>query len=99
VLQPSERITVRTNEALNIFYVEITCATVAVAPANRAVYALEACVPGGEQCYRSSITVYAIERPPLLGKTNYFYHDTSCYVAMKVNDVIWSERRVHLEKY
>jgi hypothetical protein len=72
VLQPSERITVRTNEELNTFYVEVICATVTVAPTNRAVYALEACIPQfqrSEQCYRSNITVYAIERPPPLCKT------------------------------
>ena len=75
VLQPSERITIRIDEELNTFYVEITCAV--VAPDNesdRAIYELEACAPnlgGSEQCYRSNITVYAIERPPLLCKTNF----------------------------
>ena len=74
VLQPSERVTIRSNEELNLFYVEITCAV--LAPENEsdsAIYELEACIPepaGSQQCYRSNITVYAIERPPPLCKTN-----------------------------
>ena len=72
VLQPSERLTIRSNEELNLFYVEITCAV--VAPENEsdsAIYELEACIPeptGSQRCYRSNITVYAIERPPPLRK-------------------------------
>ena len=75
VLQPSERTAISTNEELNIFYVEITCAV--VTPENesdRVIYLLEVCVPrpdGSQQCYRSNITVYAIESPPLLCKTNF----------------------------
>ena len=72
VLHQSERITTRANEEQNIFYVEITCAIVAAEnESDRAVYELEACVPqpsGNEQCYRSNITVYAIERPQPLCK-------------------------------
>ena len=45
VLQPSECITVRANEELNIFYAEITCASITLTPANRAIYELEACIP------------------------------------------------------
>ena len=72
VLQPSERVAIRSNEELNLFYVEITCAV--VAPENEsdsAIYELEACIPeptGIQRCYRSNITVYAIERPPPLCK-------------------------------
>ena len=87
VLQPSERVAIRSNEELNLFYVEITCAV--LAPENEsdsAIYELEACIPepaGSQQCYRSNITVYAIERPPPLCKTNliikvkylYYYHN------------------------
>jgi hypothetical protein len=75
VLQPSQRITVRTNEEVNIFYVEITCAV--EAPENEsgsAIYELEACVPEPDmrqRCYRSNITVYVIERPPFLCKRNF----------------------------
>ena len=74
VLQPSEHVAIRSNEELNLFYVEITCAV--VAPENEsdsAIYELEACIPepaGSQQCYRSNITVYAIETPPLLCKPN-----------------------------
>ena len=70
VLQPSERIVIRTDEELNIFSVEITCAV--LTPENEsdsAIYELEACVPQRVWCYRSNITVYVIERPPLLCKT------------------------------
>ena len=76
VLQPSERVTIRSNEELNLFHVEITCAV--VAPENEsdsAIYELEACIPepaGSQQCYRSNITVYVIERPPPLCKINNF---------------------------
>ena len=78
VLQSSERITVRANEELNIFYVEITCACTTLTPANRAIYELKVCIPQfqrSEQCYRSKITVYAIEKPPPLCKIIIFYHD------------------------
>ena len=76
VLRPliSERVAIRSNEELNLFYVEITCAV--LAPENEsdsAIYELEACIPepaGSQQCYRSNITVYTIERPPPLCKTN-----------------------------
>ena len=74
VLQPSERVSIRSNKELNLFYVEITCAV--LAPENEsdsAIYELEACIPepaGSQQCYRSNITVYAIETPPPLRKTN-----------------------------
>ena len=72
VLQPSERVAIRSNEELNLFYVEITCAV--VAPENEsdsAIYELETCTPEPtriQRCYRSNITVYAIERPPPLCK-------------------------------
>jgi hypothetical protein len=75
MLRPSERIPVRTNEELNIYYVEITCAT--VFPENEsdsAIYELEACIPEPDmrqRCYRSNITVYTIERPPPLCKSNF----------------------------
>ena len=74
VLQPSEHITIRTNKEQTIFFVEITSAI--VAPENesdRAIYELEVCIPrpdGTQQCYRSNITVYAIERPRILSKRN-----------------------------
>ena len=82
VLQPSERVAIRNNEELNLFYVEITCAV--VAPENEsdsAIYELEACmfepaVTGIQRCYRSNITVYAIETPPPLRKTNLI---SNCY--------------------
>ena len=67
VLRPSERVAIRSNEELNLFYVEITCAV--VAPENEsdsAIYELEACV---SQCYRSEILIYVIERPPPLSET------------------------------
>ena len=73
VLQPSEHIVIRANEEQTQFYVEITCAI--VAPENesdRAIYELEACIfqpDGSQRCYRSNITVYAIERPQPLCKT------------------------------
>ena len=75
VIQTSGRITTRTNEELNIFYVEIICAAVTPVLGNepdRAIYELEACLfepEGTQRCYRSNITVYAIERPPFLCKT------------------------------
>ncbi|MCG8620607.1 MAG: hypothetical protein MJE68_01230 [Proteobacteria bacterium] len=74
VLRQSERVAIRSNEELNLFYVEITCAV--LAPENEsdsAIYELEACIPepaGSQQCYRSNITVYTIERPPPLCKTD-----------------------------
>ena len=79
VLQPvpSERVAIRSNEELNLFYVEITCAV--VTPENEsdsAIYELEACIPEPEQCYRSNITIYAIERPPPLSETT-----LCCYVT------------------
>ena len=100
VLRPSERVAIRSNEELNLFYVEITCAV--LAPENEsdsAIYELEACIPepaGSQQCYRSNITVYAIERPPPLCKTNliievkylYYYHN---YYSITVP----SRKRVH----
>jgi hypothetical protein len=80
VLQPSERMAIRSNEELNIFYVEITCAV--VDPENEsdsAVYELEACVSQHEfegsssmRCFRSNITVYVIERPPKLCETTLY---------------------------
>ena len=73
VLQRSERVTIGTNKELNVFFVEITCAIVAAEnESDRAIYDLEACVPqtdGSEQCYRSNITIYAIERPERLCKS------------------------------
>ena len=72
VLQPSERVAIRSNEELNLFYVEITCAVV-TPESDSAIYELEACMSepaGSQQCYRSNITVYAIESPPPLRKTN-----------------------------
>ena len=76
VLQPSERIIIRTDDELNIFYVEISCAVLITLEneSDSAIYELEACVPqpgGGQLCYRSNITVYVIERPPLLCKANF----------------------------
>jgi hypothetical protein len=72
VLQPSERIIIRTDKELNIFYVEIICAVVSPEnESNSAIHELEACVsePNGSQLYyRSNITLYVIERPPLLCK-------------------------------
>ena len=60
VLQQSENITVRANEELNIFFVEIIRAVVAAEnESDRAIYELEACVPqsdGSERCYGSNIT-------------------------------------------
>ena len=76
VLGLSERITVRADGVLNIFFVEITSAVVAAEnESDRTFYELEACVhvpqpDGSEQCYRSNITVYAIERPEPLRKTS-----------------------------
>ena len=70
VLQPSERVAIRSNEELNLFYVEITC--VVVTPeSDSAIYELLACVPEpvSEQCYRSEIIIYVIERPPPLSET------------------------------
>ena len=73
VLQPSEHTTIRANEEQTIFFVEITSAI--VVPENvsdRAIYELEACVPQpdrSQQCYRSNITVYVIERPQTLSKS------------------------------
>ena len=72
VLRQSERVAIRSNEELNLFYVEITCAVV-TPESDSAIYELEACIPepaGSQQCYRSNITVYAIERPPPLRKIN-----------------------------
>ena len=74
VLQPSERVAIRSNEELNLFYMEITC--VVVTPeSDSAIYELEVCMPErastrSQQCYRSNITVYAIETPPPLRKIN-----------------------------
>ena len=74
VLGLSERIAITADEVLNIFFVEITSAVVtAENESDRAIYELEACVPqpdGSELCYRSIITVYAIERPEPLRKTS-----------------------------
>lgn len=76
VLQQSERVAIRANKELNIFFVEIICAVVAAEnESDRAIYELEACVPhdqpdGNERCYRSNITIYAIERPEPLCKTS-----------------------------
>lgn len=39
---------------------------------DRAIYELEACVPasgGNTQCFRSGITVYAVDTTPQLGKS------------------------------
>ena len=78
VLQSSENISVEANEELNTFFVEISF--VIVAPENesdRAIFELEVCVPQAninrtEVCFRSNITVYAIERPDPIGiKNNY----------------------------
>ena len=79
VLQPSERVAIRSNEELNLFCVEITCAVVAP-ESDSAIYELEVCMfepasTGSQQCYRSNITVYAIEMPPPLhGKTNNYFN-------------------------
>ena len=75
VLQPSERVAIRNNEELNVFYVEIICAVV-TPESDSAIYELEACVhepAGSQQCYRSNITVYAIETPPPLCKINLIF--------------------------
>ena len=80
VLQPLERITVKTNEEQNILYVEIASAV--IAPENesdRAVYELQACAlrpEGSQQCYRSNITVYTINMPQTLCKTKFNCHST-----------------------
>ena len=69
VLQPSEHTTIATNEEQTIFFVEISSAVVAREnESDRAIYELEVCVlqpigDGSQQCYRSNITVYTIERP------------------------------------
>ena len=74
VLQPSEHTTIQfaTNEEQTIFFVEISSAIVAREnKSDRAIYELELCIPqpigdGSQQCYRSNITVYTIERPRAL---------------------------------
>ena len=73
MLRKSEHIAFEADEELNLFFVEIS-STVAV-PKNesdRTIYELEVCVPqadGFEHCFRSNITVYAIEEPDPIGKS------------------------------
>ena len=62
VLQPSERVAIRSNEELNLFYVEIKC-VVLTPESDSAVYELQACVSESEPCSRSEIIIYVIERP------------------------------------
>ena len=84
VLQLPERTAIRTDEELNIFYVEITCAVVTQEnESDRAIYELEACLLGSDgrqQCYRSNITVFAIERPPLLCKAKIRITKHLCFI-------------------
>ena len=83
LIQPLGRIAIRTDEELNIFYVEITCTAITPGPENesdRSIYELEACLlepDSRQQCYRSNITVYAIERPPPLCKAKLGILNTS----------------------
>ena len=77
-LQPSEH--VQSDKELFIFYVEITCAV--LTPDNESdsgIYELEACIlepNGNQQCYRSNITIFVIDRPEPLSKTITLNHNT-----------------------
>ena len=62
VFRPSERVPSRSNEELNLFYVEIKC-VVLTPESDSAVYELQACVSESEPCSRSEIIIYVIERP------------------------------------
>ena len=78
-LQPSEppvgeHLIIMANVERHEFYVEITCAVVAGQnESDRAIYELEASFfqpDNEEECRRSSITIFAIERPNPLGMYN-----------------------------
>ena len=92
--EPSERIIVRINAEMNEFYVEVTGVIVAGQnDSDSAIYELEACVPqpdGSEQCYRSNITVYVIERPERLGMYALAMivplQDNNCTVLIRVEE-------------
>ena len=66
---PESRIVYKFDPETDEFYVDFS-RVVAIAGAedpDRAIYELEACVPqpdGSVRCYRSNITVYAIDIPP-----------------------------------
>ena len=67
-----DRIEIEFESDENEFYVKISrvVARVGAEDPDRAIYDLEACVPqsdGSERCYRSNITVYAIDTTPPLG--------------------------------
>ena len=77
VLQQSEHFVIEANKESSLFYVEIICVTVldtVNTSSDRAIFLLEACVPqsaeNSEQCYLSNITLFAIESPPPLCKSN-----------------------------
>ena len=64
--EPPERIVVKFNPERNEYYVEITSviARAGAEDPDRAIYEVEACVPqpdGSEECFKSNITVYAID--------------------------------------
>ena len=66
--EPGDRITVTFDPETNEYYVQIsrTVARAGAEDPDRAIYELEACVTlpdGSEQCYRSNITVYAVDIP------------------------------------
>ena len=66
--EPGDRITVKFDQQANEYYVQIspTVARAGAEDPDRAIYDLEACVTqpdGSERCYRSNITVYAIDIP------------------------------------
>ena len=67
-----DRIEIEFESDENEFYVKISrvVARAGAEDPDRAIYDLEACVPqpdGSERCYRSNITVYAIDTTPPLG--------------------------------
>ena len=64
--EPLDRIVVKFNPETNEYYVEITSviARAGAEDPDRAIYEVEACVPqpdGSEECFKSNITVYAID--------------------------------------
>ena len=71
--QQPERVTVNITKEANEFYVEITCVLANQSSSDRAIFDLEAChlpLDGNEvrMCFKSNITVYAVERPEQLRK-------------------------------
>ena len=56
VLRQSERVAIRSNEELNLFYVDITCAVV-TPESDSAIYELKACVP---KCLISDISSFML---------------------------------------